>query len=117
MEKELAKRSHFCQKVIKRQKQQLTQYEKRLGSGDLGKITSPTGKGGVRGSQDSAKKSAAKAAAIGVTSDELKGSEELINFLENKLEVHERNLQKRQYEYDALQADYALLEERFYMTQ
>jgi hypothetical protein len=47
----------------------------------------------------------------------LKGSEELINFLENKLEVHEKNLAKRQYEYDALQADYQLLEERYQMTQ
>ena len=93
------------------------QYEKRLGGGEIAKITSPISKS-VRGSQDSAKKQAAKQGALaGVTSDELKGSEELINFLENKLEVHERNLQKRQYEYDALQADYALLEERFYMTQ
>ena len=47
----------------------------------------------------------------------LKGSEELINFLENKLEVHEKNLAKRQYEYDALQSDYQLLEERYNMTQ
>ena len=31
----------------------------------------------------------------GLTADELKGSEELINFLENKLEVHEKNLSRR----------------------
>ena len=73
---------------------------------------SPVGRG--RGS--AGKNNTASKGEVGFTSDELKGSEELINFLENKLEQHERNLQKRQYEYDALQADYALLEDRFQMT-
>lgn len=43
VEKELAKRSHFCQKVIKRQKLQIGQYEKRMGG--TGNISSPQGKG------------------------------------------------------------------------
>lgn len=34
--------------------------------------------------------------------DELKSSEELINFLENKLEQHEKNLVQKKAEYEAL---------------
>ncbi len=34
--------------------------------------------------------------------DELKSSEELINFLENKLEQHEKNLVQKKVEYEAL---------------
>ena len=39
-------------------------------------------------------------------SDDLKSSEELINFLEGKLEQHEKNLHKKQAEYESLQAEY-----------
>jgi len=35
-------------------------------------------------------------------SDEVKSSEELINFLESKLEQHEKNLKQRQVEYESL---------------
>ncbi len=38
--------------------------------------------------------------------DELKSSEELINFLETKLEQHEKNLLQKKQEYDALQTEY-----------
>jgi hypothetical protein len=38
--------------------------------------------------------------------DDVKSSEELINFLESKLEQHEKNLKQRQSEYEALQAEY-----------
>ena len=62
VEKELAKRSHFCQKVIKRQKLQIGQYEKRMGSTGNINCTSPAGKGmrgmsekkGGRGMDDTA---------------------------------------------------------------
>ena len=46
------------------------------------------------------------AAESALNAEDMKGSEELINFLENKLEHHEKNLQRRQYEYEALQSDY-----------
>lgn len=46
-------------------------------------------------------------------SDDLKSSEELINFLEGKLEQHEKNLHKKQAEYESLQAEYYDLQEKF----
>jgi hypothetical protein len=38
--------------------------------------------------------------------DELKSSEELINYLENKLEQHEKNLLQKKTEYEALHNEY-----------
>lgn len=35
--------------------------------------------------------------------EEMKGNEDLINFLENKLDQHEKNLGLKQQEYEALQ--------------
>ena len=35
-------------------------------------------------------------------SDEIKASEEMINFLESKLEAHEANLKQKKAEYEAL---------------
>ena len=46
-------------------------------------------------------------------SDDLKSSEELINFLEGKLEQHEKNLHKKQAEYESLQVEYYDLQEKF----
>ena len=46
-------------------------------------------------------------------SDDLKSSEELINFLESKLEQHEKHLHKKQAEYESLQAEYYDLQEKF----
>jgi hypothetical protein len=45
--------------------------------------------------------------------DELKSAEELISFLEGKLEAHEKNLTLRQSEYESLQNDYYELQEKF----
>jgi len=45
--------------------------------------------------------------------DELKSSEELINFLENKLELHEKNLMQKKSEYEALQNEYYQLQDKF----
>jgi len=42
-----------------------------------------------------------------------KGNEDLINFLEQKLEQHERNLIVKVQEYDALQHEYDDLEDMF----
>ena len=38
-----------------------------------------------------------------------RGNEDLINFLEQKLEQHEKNLVVKQQEYDILQTEYAEL--------
>lgn len=45
--------------------------------------------------------------------DELKSSDELINFLENKLEQHEKNLMQKKSEYEALQNEYYQLQDKF----
>ena len=45
--------------------------------------------------------------------DELRSSEELINYLENKLEQHEKNLVQKKAEYEALQQEYYQLQDKF----
>jgi predicted nucleic acid-binding Zn-ribbon protein len=45
--------------------------------------------------------------------NELKSSEELINFLETKLEQHEKNLGQKKQEYEALQTEYYQLQDKF----
>ena len=45
--------------------------------------------------------------------DELKSSEDLINFLEQKLEQHEKTLMSKKHEYEALQKEYHQLQEKF----
>jgi hypothetical protein len=45
--------------------------------------------------------------------DELKSSEDLINFLEQKLEQHEKTLMHKKLEYEALQKEYHQLQEKF----
>lgn len=99
VEKELAKRSHFCQKVIKQLKaenQGLT--DKLEGRIDNNVGFTPKSVGGFgTGKRNNAFHTASKTARISDAkklsmADELKSSEELINFLENKLEQHEKNL-------------------------
>lgn len=41
------------------------------------------------------------------------GSEDLVGFLENKLEMHEKNLQMKQTEYEQLLSDHQELQEKF----
>lgn len=100
VEKELAKRSHFCQKVIKQLKadnQSLTdKLEGRL-ENNVAAFTPKNASGFATGKRNHAFNTASKTARISDAkklsmADELKSSEELINFLENKLEQHEKNL-------------------------
>ena len=42
-----------------------------------------------------------------------RGNDDLINFLEQKLETHEKNLIFKQQEYDSLQTDYHELQGKF----
>ena len=103
VEKELAKRSHFCQKVIKRLKGELEEATQNIGAkGNQGAanmgILSP--RAGKQLTQNSAE---------GVD----RGSEDLINFLEQKLEQAERNMVVKQQEYDQLLQEYQGLQGQF----
>lgn len=98
VEKELAKRSQFCQQVIKRLRQDIKDLE------DNKKPTRNDTQGNnhsrnIRGSTD--------------FRPEHTGTEDLIGFLENKLEMHEKNLQIKQTEYEQLLSDYHDLQEKF----
>lgn len=99
VEKELAKRSHFCQKVIKRLRQQVKdlEAEKADVAGKRGSIsqgqTAAKGKTPVKGADS-------------------KANEDLINFLEHKLEEIEKKLSTTQNEYEVLQGDYLELQEK-----
>ena len=112
VEKELAKRSHFCQKVIKRLKienQELLDKIDGKGGDQLtaGHLSPNAGHfasvGGKRNNAFSASKTVRHGDAKKLSmQDELKSSEELINYLENKLEQHEKNLIQKKAEYEAL---------------
>lgn len=113
VEKELAKRSHFCQKVIKQLKAENKEMSDKLdGKHELiGGLTPNHGAGFATGKRNHAFNTASKTARISDAkklsmADELKSSEELINFLENKLEQHEKNLVQKKAEYEALQNEY-----------
>lgn len=100
VEKELAKRSHFCQKVIKQLKaenQSLTDKLEGRIDNNVAAFTPKNAGGFATGKRNHAFNTASKTARISDAkklsmADELKSSEELINFLENKLEQHEKNL-------------------------
>ncbi len=85
VEKELAKRSHFCQKVIKRLKQQVKDLEAEKAESGHGKpAVMGLGSGGT-----SRGKPGAKAFMGGADPSQAatnKANEDLINFLEHKLE-------------------------------
>jgi hypothetical protein len=49
--------------------------------------------------------------------DTEKGNEELINFLEAKLEKHEQNYKRIQQEHDRLQTDYIQVQDKYYTCQ
>lgn len=103
VEKELAKRSHFCQKVIKRLKQQVKEFEQERQ--DQQKKGGVTNLKGLRNSIGSPKR---KDPLL----DDSKGNDDLINYLEQKLEEIEKKLQNTQGEYEALQGDYMELQEK-----
>lgn len=114
VEKELAKRSHFCQKVIKRLKlenqellEKLEGKHQELTSGHLSPNAGFATHGNKRNNALSASKTVRHGDAKKLSmQDELKSSEELINYLENKLEQHEKNLVQKKSEYEALQQEY-----------
>ena len=104
VEKELAKRSHFCQKVIKRLKQQVKDLEAekgdllyKKGAGAVGGVISNAGKG-LRSSITAGKIILANygvgnnSPKKGGNIDDSKANEDLINFLEHKLEEIEKKL-------------------------
>ena len=95
VEKELAKRSHFCTKVIKRLKQQVKEMEAEKAEGWRNQNDSNYGKPAVAGAKKSIQTN--------------KQNEELINFLEHKLEEFENKLQRTQSEYELLQNEYGQL--------
>ena len=84
VEKELAKRSHFCQKVIKRLRQQVKDLEGEKADLMQRKGGAPSASGKAIGM---------KASAGGKSFvDDSKANEDLINFLEHKLEEIEKKL-------------------------
>ena len=48
---------------------------------------------------------------------DLQGNDDLIGFLEKKLEMHEKNLQQRQNEHEKLLAEHYDLQEKFSQTK
>ena len=95
VEKELAKRSHFCQKVIKRLKEQVKELEQEK-QDLLSKKT--TGLGNLKGLRNSIGSPKRKDPLL----DESRGNDDLINYLESKLEEIEKKLASTQNEYETL---------------
>jgi hypothetical protein len=81
VEKELAKRSHFCQKVIKRLKQQVK---------DLQSEKVETKPSQIMGGQTQRRSMNGMPSMVANN----KANEDLINFLEHKLEEIEKKLQR-----------------------
>ena len=109
VEKELAKRSHYCQRVIKRLKQRVADLETEKVAQDS--TTGP--KPAVAGLANSRNKGKAYA-----TADASKqNNEDLIHFWEHKLEEFEKKLSRTQNEYELLQGDYLELQEKMSMSR
>ncbi len=83
VEKELAKRSHFCQKVIKRLKQQVKEIESEKNELLIRKSGGITNLKSLRESLGG---------QVEMSLDENKENDDLINFLESKLEEIEKKL-------------------------
>jgi chromosome segregation ATPase len=96
VEKELAKRSHFCQKVIKRLKQQVKDLQSEKND------NRPSIVGGGMGSGQTQRKSTGGKFDTSSLAQNNKANEDLINFLEHKLEEIEKKLQRTQSEYELL---------------
>ena len=111
VEKELAKRSHFCQKVIKKLKQQVKELENEKIEGDMRKPAVM----GMSGGHNRKNKS-----LMGNENNNYqqnKANEDLINFLEHKLEEIEKKLQRTQGEQELLQTDYMELQEKMNLSR
>ena len=101
VEKELAKRSHFCQKVIKRLRSENNELKETRPK------TQPNNyQSGSKTPRNLAQQSSQIDAHKAAMQDELKSSEELIAFLESKLEQHEKNFQSKHSDYEHLQREY-----------
>jgi chromosome segregation ATPase len=86
VEKELAKRSHFCQKVIKRLKQQVKDLEQE--KSDILTKKGNAGIANLKGLRSSLGSPKRKDGLL----DESRGNDDLINYLESKLEEIEKKL-------------------------
>ena len=98
VENELAKRSHFCQKVIKKLKQKIKELADDI--------------------ENAKKKTTTKTKPNQKTDkwDE-KNKEELISFLESKLEEIEKKLDNTQNKYEVLKKKYKILIEKLYKSR
>ena len=88
VEKELAKRSHFCQKVIKRLKQQVKDFEQEKQDTQRQKGGFSQGVTHLKGLRNSLGSTKKKDPLL----DDSKGNDDLINYLEQKLEEIEKKL-------------------------
>jgi chromosome segregation ATPase len=104
VEKELAKRSHFCQKVIKRLKQQVKELQSEKNEN----------RPSLMGTQTARKSTGKYDSQLAANN---KANEDLINFLEHKLEEIEKKLQRTQSEYELLQGDYLELQDKMNMSR
>lgn len=110
VEKELAKRSHFCQKVIKKLKQQVNELEQEKNESTNKRQSGIANLKGLRSSLTSPKK---KDPLL----DESRGNDDLINYLESKLEEIEKKLANTQNEYESLQGDYMELQDKMNLSR
>lgn len=99
VENELAKRSHFCQKVIKKLQQKIKELNEDIANAKKNKTTKTT-----KTKQKDDKMDA-------------KNKEELISFLEGKLEEIEKKLEHTQNKYEVLKKKYKTLMEKFYKSR
>lgn len=113
VEKELAKRSHFCQKVIKRLKQQVKELEQEKTEMLTKRGGNQPGIANLKGLRNSLGSPKRKDPLL----DDSKGNDDLINYLEQKLEEIEKKLAGTQNEYEALQNDYAELQDKMNMSR
>lgn len=102
VEKELAKRSHFCQKVIKRLKQQVKDFEDK--GADAPNRPAVAGMNARMGSKGRPR---SKNYSMDISAN--KANEDLINFLEQKIDEFEKKLDKTQKNYSNLQGEYSEL--------
>jgi chromosome segregation ATPase len=99
VEKELAKRSHFCQKVIKRLKTEVKELEAQ--KNDI------LHKKGLVTNMRGALRDGAKVEPLNE-----EANDDMVNYLEQKLEDIEKRLAATQSEYETLQNDYMELQDK-----
>lgn len=95
VENELAKRSHFCQKVIAKLNAKMKEHKEEIAN--IKKQKEPS----------------SKTKAQMVSEQQKKSNEELIKFLQSKIDEIEKNHITTQKEYEVLQTDYQQLKEKY----